>query len=88
MPALGVIVGGEHERIGGTAAVRRRRVRLGRVQRDRRRPRVERRVVDGAAWHALGAGLADLAEEMVVIDDVLWIGGPFTAAGGRRDFHR
>jgi hypothetical protein len=38
---------------------------------------------DGTAWHALGAGLADLAEEMVVIDDVLVVGGPFTAAGGK-----
>jgi hypothetical protein len=38
---------------------------------------------DGTAWHALGAGVADLSEEMTILDDVLWIGGPFTAAGGR-----
>jgi hypothetical protein len=38
---------------------------------------------DGAAWHALGAGLQDLSEEMVVIDRVLYVGGPFTAAGDR-----
>jgi trimeric autotransporter adhesin len=37
---------------------------------------------DGAAWHALETGLADLAEAMVVADDVLYVGGPFTAAGG------
>jgi hypothetical protein len=36
---------------------------------------------DGAAWHALETGLADLAEAMVVFDDVLYVGGPFTAAG-------
>jgi trimeric autotransporter adhesin len=38
---------------------------------------------DGAAWHDLGGGLDDLAEELVVVDDVLYIGGPFTEAGGR-----
>jgi len=38
---------------------------------------------DGAAWHELGGGLSDLAESMVVIDHVLYAGGPFTSAGGR-----
>ena len=37
---------------------------------------------DGDGWHALGAGLNDLAEAMVVVDDVLFVGGPFTTAGG------
>ena len=37
---------------------------------------------DGAGWHDLGGGLSDLAESMVVIDHVLYAGGPFTAAGG------
>jgi hypothetical protein len=38
---------------------------------------------DGTAWHDLGGGLADLAESMVVSDQVLYVGGPFTVAGGR-----
>jgi hypothetical protein len=38
---------------------------------------------DGAAWHDLGGGLQDLAEAMVISNDVLYIGGPFTEAGGR-----
>jgi hypothetical protein len=38
---------------------------------------------DGTAWHDLGGGLADLAEAMIVADDVLYVGGPFTVAGGR-----
>ena len=37
---------------------------------------------DGTAWHQLGGGLADLAEAMVVVDHILYVGGPFTAAGG------
>lgn len=37
---------------------------------------------DGAAWHGLGAGLGDLGEALVVAGDVLWVGGPFTTAGG------
>lgn len=37
---------------------------------------------DGAAWHDLGGGLGDLAEELIVVDDVLYVGGPFTTAGG------
>jgi hypothetical protein len=36
---------------------------------------------DGSAWHALGAGLGDLSESMVVIDHTLYIGGPFSTAG-------
>jgi len=38
---------------------------------------------DGTAWHALGTGLADLAETMVVVDHALHVGGPFTEAGSR-----
>lgn len=38
---------------------------------------------DGAAWHDLGGGLQDLAEAMVISNGVLYIGGPFTEAGGR-----
>ncbi|MEW5847465.1 MAG: hypothetical protein AB2A00_01580 [Myxococcota bacterium] len=38
---------------------------------------------DGANWHALDEGLNDLAESLVVSGDSLWVGGPFTGAGGR-----
>jgi len=38
---------------------------------------------DGAAWHDLGGGLQDFAEAMVIANDVLYVGGPFTEAGGR-----
>jgi trimeric autotransporter adhesin len=38
---------------------------------------------DGTAWHALGDGLSDLGETMVVAGNALYVGGPFTVAGGR-----
>lgn len=37
---------------------------------------------DGAAWHPLDTGLNDLSEALIVVDDVLYVGGPFTVAGG------
>ncbi|MCE9572108.1 MAG: hypothetical protein K8W52_03020 [Deltaproteobacteria bacterium] len=37
---------------------------------------------DGTAWHELGGGLGDLAEAMVVVGHTLYVGGPFTTAGG------
>lgn len=36
---------------------------------------------DGARWHSLGTGIGDLSGALVVIDDALYLGGPFTTAG-------
>ena len=38
---------------------------------------------DGTTWYPLGAGLDDHAETLLVEGDTLWVGGPFTSAGGR-----
>ncbi|MFT3775998.1 MAG: hypothetical protein QM820_62435 [Minicystis sp.] len=38
---------------------------------------------DGSSWHALGAGIDDLAESMVVAGTSLYVGGAFLQAGGK-----
>lgn len=37
---------------------------------------------DGTTWHALDTGLNDLGEAVAVTGDSIWVGGPFTVAGG------
>jgi trimeric autotransporter adhesin len=38
---------------------------------------------DGTTWWDLDGGLDDHAESLLVDGNTLWVGGPFTAAGGR-----
>ena len=100
-PALGVVICGSFESVGGAiggwdgtawrdlaggvdgfggfprhrgARVRRRRVRPGDA--------ANIAWFDGTAWHGLGAGIGDLSDALLVVDDVLYAGGPFTVAGG------
>jgi hypothetical protein len=42
---------------------------------------------DGQDWHALGDGLSDFAQALTVSDYRLFVGGPFTEAGGHPSYH-
>lgn len=42
---------------------------------------------DGQDWHALGDGLSDFAQAMTIADHRLFVGGPFTKAGGHPSYH-
>lgn len=42
---------------------------------------------DGQDWYALGDGIDDLGETMAISDHQLFVGGPFTTAGGQPSYH-